>query len=66
MNTTAIKGRKTKSKGRFNTITLSNSRGEETFVGRIKNIGKTYVTFDRFSGERGQVRAHYKSVKSIK
>jgi len=66
MNATAIKGQKTKSKGRFNTITLSNSKGEQKFVGKVKNIGKSYVTFDRYSGERGEVKAHIKSVKGIK
>ena len=66
MQTTAIKGQQTKSKGRFQTITLSNKSGTETFVGKVKKIGKTFITFDRFSGQRGEVKAHFNSVKSIR
>ena len=66
MNTTAIKGQVTKSKGRFQTITLSNQSGERTFVGKVKNIGKSYVTFDQYCGKRGTVKARHSSVKSIR
>lgn len=66
MKTSTIKGQVTKSKGRFLTITLSNKSGEQKFVGKVKTIGEKYITFYRYSGQRGTVRAHIDSVKGIK
>ena len=65
MKSTAIKGIKTKSKGRFNTVTIGNKSGEQKFVGRIKKVGESYVTFDKYSGERGEVKYHVNSVSKI-
>jgi hypothetical protein len=65
MNTSTIKSKVTKSRGKFMRVNLENSKGSECFMGKIKSIGETFVTFDRFSGKRGEVKAHRNSIKSI-
>lgn len=66
MTNTAIKGQNTKARGRFLKITIGNSKGDQTFMGKIKSMTKNYITFSRFSGNRGEVKCHVNSVKSIK
>lgn len=65
MNTSIIKSKVTKSRGRFMRVNLENSKRSECFMGKVKSIGKTFVTFNRFSGNRGEVKAHRDSIKSL-
>ena len=64
MKTSNIKARNTLSKGRFQKITIENSKGTKSFIGKIKKIGEKYIVFkDVHQGK--EVRCLHNSVKSI-
>lgn len=54
-----------KSRGKFMRINLKNANGSECFMGKVKSLGEKFVTFNRFSGKRGEVRVHRDTVKSM-
>jgi len=65
MNTSTIKSKVTKSRGKFMRVSLQNSKVSECFMGKVKSIGETFVIFDRFSGKRGEIKVHRNSIKSL-